>query len=249
MGKLMDITEPASITVLQVLSDYSTGSYTNCNANAVFDSWVPSNNQDPSSSTIIPCKATNGKRGDSSTCSSGLSSTSSCSGCMDSSEVLFRYLNPTYSLPTDLSLRYGSICSLNAKLNNVWNKYYKVKLTALGPTVAGNSRLTGVYPRTKTVESDISSLNSVVTPGLTNTIATINSNLASISSLTDPTYGIFGSVNCKVIGEDAERVRGTTCGTEFTKTYLTRIIVGTLSYLILVALFFLVAYISRRARW
>ena len=119
---------------------------------------------------------------------------------MDSSQVLFRYLNPTYSLSTDLGLRYGTICSFNTKLNNVWNNYYKVKLEAIGPTVGGTSRLTGVYPRTKTVETDINNLNSTVTPALTDLFTSINTNMAGISSLTDPTYGIFGGVNCSVIG-------------------------------------------------
>lgn len=189
------------MSVLEVLADYSKGSYTNCNSNTPADSWVPSNRPSPTSSTVIACTATNGNQGTALTCPSGLSSTSGgCSGCMDSSEILFRYLNPSYSLPTDLSLRYGSICSFNTKLNNVWTKYYRIKLTAIGPTVGSTSRPTGVYPRSKTVEADVNSLNSTVSPALTTTISTINSNLASISSLTDPTYGIFGSVNCKVIG-------------------------------------------------
>lgn len=151
---------------------------------------------------------------------------------MDSSELLFRYLNPAHSLPTDLSLRYGSICSFNTKLNNVWTKYYKIKLTAIGPTVGSTTRPSGVYPRAKTVETDIKNLNTTVNPALTNTISTINNNLQSISSLTDPIYGIFGSVNCKVMGEDVLRVRGTLCGSAFSHTYIMRIILGTLAYLI-----------------
>lgn len=128
LGQLMDITDTSSINVLSVLANYSKGSYTNCNSNLPADSWVPSNSQSPSSSTIISCTATNGQSGTATTCSSGVSSTSSgCSGCMDSSEVFFRYLNVANSLPTDLSLRYGSICSFNTILNNVWTNYYKIK--------------------------------------------------------------------------------------------------------------------------
>jgi hypothetical protein len=200
LGKLIDITDSSTISVLQVMADYSKGSYTNCNSNLPVDSWVPSNSQSSQSTTVIACTATNEQQGTATTCSSGVASTGSCSGCMDSSQALYRYLNPVNILPTDLSSRYGATCSFNTKLNNVWNNYYKVKLTAIGPTVGGTSQSTGVYPRTKTVETDVNSLNSTVTPALSSLFTSINTNMASISSLTDPTYGIFGGLNCSVIG-------------------------------------------------
>lgn len=168
---------------------------------------------------------------------------------MDSSQVLFRYLNVVNNLPTDLASRYGSACTLNAKLNNVWTNYYKVKLTAIGPTVGGTSSSSGVYPRTKTVETDVNNLNSTVTPALPNLFTTINTNMASISSLTNPTYGIFGGLNCSVIGEDAQRVRGTTCGTAFTHTFIIRMVTGIIAYLLLASLCFMVSFGNKHSRF
>jgi hypothetical protein len=199
LGKLMDITDNTAHSTLSSLASPTTGA-TNCNSNLAQDSWVPSNSQSSFSSFIISCTVSNGNVGNATTCPSGLSSTTSCKGCMDSSEVLFRYLNTATSLPTDLSLRYGSICSFNTKLNNVWTKYYKIKLTALGPTVGGSSRTTGVYPRTVTVKNNINTLNTTVIPTLPNTFTSINNNLAGISSLTDASYGLVAGLNCSLIG-------------------------------------------------
>ena len=126
--------------------------------------------------------------------------------------MLFRYLNVATSLPTDLQLRYGSICSFNTVLNNIWNNYYKIKETAIGPTVGSTARTTGVYPRLRQVQTDLNNLNSTVDPALPDTIAGIDSSLSVFDPLTSSTYGIFGGVNCSVIGEDAKLVRGTACG-------------------------------------
>ena len=210
LGKLMDISDSTALSVLISLATPTSGA-TNCNSNLNSDSWVPSNSQSNFSSLIINCTVSSGNTGTASTCPSGLSSTTTCKGCMDSSEVLYRYINIATSLPTDLSLRYGSICSFNTKLNNVWTKYYRTKLTALGPTVGATTSSTGVYPRAQTVKNDINTLNSTVIPALPNTFTAINNNLAGISALTDPVYGLVAGLNCSLVGEDAVRVRNTAC--------------------------------------
>lgn len=244
----MDITDPASLTVLGSLAVPGTVS-TGCNANLAGDSWVPSNGQLPQSSHIINCTVSSGNTGTATTCSSGLTSTAGgCSGCMDSSETLFRYMNTANSIPGDLATRYGSSCTFNTRLNNVWNNYYKLKTTALGPTISGTASTSGVYPRGKTVESDITTLNSTVDPGLTNLFANVNTNLAGINNLLDPTFGVIAGFNCTVLGEDALRIRGTACGNTIDHMYLTRLATGIVSYLLFAALCCIVCFGNRHAR-
>lgn len=56
-----------------------------CNANLAGDSYVPSNNQNPSPNIVISCTVNSGNVGNATTCSAGLSTTlNGCSGCMDS---------------------------------------------------------------------------------------------------------------------------------------------------------------------
>ena len=121
-------------------------------------------------------------------------------------------MNNSTGLLVDLQLRYLSTCSFATKLNNVWTNYYQVKLNALGPTVGATASTSGVYPRIKTVESDVSTLNSTVDPALASVFSNINSNLASISSVTDPVFGVLGGTNCTLIGEDVQRIQNTFCG-------------------------------------
>jgi hypothetical protein len=245
LSKLMDLTDT---TALSALTSLASPTGTNCNSNLAKDSWVPSNSQLNTSSTIISCTVASGDAGNSSTCSSGLSSTVSCKGCMDSAEVLFRYLTPSSSLPTDLSLRYGSICSFNTALNNVWTKYYKVKETAIGPTVGGTASSSGVYPRGSQVQTDISSLNSTVNPALPNLFSSITTSSASIVTLLDSNTGIVGGLNCSLVGQDAVRVINTSCSDPVDNMYLVRLATGIISYFLLVSLCCIVCFGNRHAR-
>ena len=79
----MDITDNLSLIELEQLATPSSIS-ANCNSNIGGDSYVPSNHQSQQSSFVISCTV-GGNQGNSSTCSSGLSSTNNgCFGCMDS---------------------------------------------------------------------------------------------------------------------------------------------------------------------
>ncbi len=197
LTQIIDITDFSALSVLSGLTNCNTLSYLSCNTNCKTDSWVPSN-----TGLVFPCLSFSSNRGNAATCSSGVASTSGgCSGCMDTTQALHRYVSlATGSLLIDLAIRYGAVCSFNTKLSNVWNNYYKVKAIALGPTINGVASSSGVYPRTVTVNNDVTTLTTTIGVGITTVFANVNSNLDSISDLIDPTYGLLSSLNCQVIG-------------------------------------------------
>lgn len=198
LSQIVDITDTTSINKLLALQNCNGQS--NCNTNCNNDSWVPSNSMSSPNTYNFTCSATNNNKGNSSTCSSGISSTSGgCSGCMDSAQSLFYYLTPSNNLLTDLSTRYGLTCTFNSILNNVWTNYYKLKETALGPTVGSTTSSSGVYPRASTVNTDFNTLLTRVN-ALNSTFTQINSGLGNVLTLVDPNYGLFASLNCKVLG-------------------------------------------------
>ena len=199
LSEIPDVTDSSTLTILEGLASPTSGTWSGCNSALSSDSWVPSVNQN-SSDLTINCTATNGNSGTSSTCSSGVSTTSSgCNGCMDSGQVLNHYLTGGHVLLTDLTSRYGSSCTFNSELNNVWTNYYKVKEIALGPTVGGVASSTGVLPRTVQVQTDLNTLFTQINilPTFFNSILT---NMNSINTLVDPTYGMLAGLNCSLIG-------------------------------------------------
>lgn len=195
LTQILDITDTSSLSILAGLTTCNLFSYPTCNTICSMDSWVPSNG-----GLVFPCTSFSSNRGNAATCSSGVATTAGgCSGCMDTTQALHRYVSLA-TLLSDLSLRYGVACTFNVKLYNVWNNYYKVKDIALGPTVNGVASTSGVYPRTMTVSSDVTTLTSTIAVGITTVFANVNANLNSISDLINPTYGILSSLNCQVIG-------------------------------------------------
>lgn len=166
---------------------------------------------------------------------------------MDTAQSLYYYLTPGKVLSTDLISRYGATCTFNTILNNVWTNYYKVKETALGPTVGSSSSSSGVYPRANTVNNDITSLVTKVN-ALTTTFTNINSSLTSIFTLIDPNYGLFSSINCKVIGEDLQTTVNLFCGPAYDNIYVLRLGMGIMSYFLAVSLCCLVCVGSRNSR-
>lgn len=55
----------------------------------------------------------------------------------------------------------------------------------------------------------------------------------SISSLTDPTYGMLAGLNCKIFGQDFVTFQNVICGSFFTNIYLIRLTFGIASWGIL----------------
>lgn len=60
--------------------------------------------------------------------------------------------------------------------------------------------------------------------------------MSSISSLTNPKYGLLAGLNCKVFGEDFQALENVICGTFYKNIYLLRLTVGIASYGILFAM-------------
>ena len=65
---------------------------------------------------------------------------------MDSTN-LQSIITPGSTLTTQLNTRYGSGCTFNAKMQNVWDNYFVHKNSLLGPTDTATSG-TGVLKRT-----------------------------------------------------------------------------------------------------
>ena len=132
-------------------------------------------------------------------------------------------------------------------MNNVWTNYYKIKETALGPTVGSTVSATGVYPRANTANSDFATLTTKIN-SLNTTFTNINSGLSNLMTLVNPTYGLFASLNCKVIGEDAQTAMNLWCGPAYDYLYLLRLGVGIMSYFLAVSVCCLVCVGNRNYR-
>ena len=63
--------------------------------------------------------------------------------------------------------------------------------------------------------------------GVLNTVST---GMTSISSLTDPTYGMLAGLNCKIFGQDFVTFQNVICGSFFTNIYLIRLTFGIASW-------------------
>lgn len=86
-GDVVDLDASNYAILLNVANPWSQ-SWTDCNADFTVDSWVPSNSQNVLYPTV-PCYATSGNVGNSSTCTAllGDSGGQTCGGCMDSSSL------------------------------------------------------------------------------------------------------------------------------------------------------------------
>lgn len=201
-GQISDL-DAAGFAVLSKISDPT--QYSGCsNVNFLADSWVPSNNQ-LTNVSYISCKATNGNTGNSVSCGGSVAASSaSCRGCMDTTLITNSYATQA-AFTNDLNTRYSNSCpSFVTDMGNVWTHYYSIKNTALGPT---NTKSTGsgVQYRTLYAQSLIADNTSAagVYYGLykiQGVFTSITNNLNSISTLTDPTYGLLAGLNCQVFG-------------------------------------------------
>ena len=133
-AKKLDIADTSSIAILDKLSK----SYEyNCVANGFHeDSWVPSIYQNPDD---IPCKFGLGAVADHTTCAMGdefEQRAPGCIGCIDTYGI-FKFTDTKGAVENALTLRYaGDGCKpFIQDLSNVWENYYKVKKTSIGPVL------------------------------------------------------------------------------------------------------------------
>ncbi len=54
----------------------------------------------------------------------------------------------------------------------------------------------------------------------------ISGNMSSISSLTDPTYGMLAGLNCKLFGEDFVTFQNVICGSFYNNMFMIRLTFG-----------------------
>jgi hypothetical protein len=57
-----------------------------------------------------------------------------------------------------------------------------------------------------TVKSDIDSLINTIDPALPNIFNSILTDLSDINHIIDPKYGLIAGLNCKLLGEDFQRL-------------------------------------------
>lgn len=87
-----------------------------------------------------------------------------------------------------------------------------------------------------TVKNDINLLINSIDPALPNVFNNILRDLSDISNLIDPKYGLIAGLNCKLMGEDFQRLEQATCGSIYSNIYITRLVLGISSYGILLSL-------------
>ena len=236
-GEISDL-DSTSFATLQDISNPSSSSWSSCNAAFSSDSWVPSNSQN-SSFTTIPCQVSSGNVGDTTTCTNTLTNTAgnTCAGCMDSTKL--NTIITTGNILTVLNGRYSASCTFNAPMTNIWTKYYNVRNTALGPTDTAGSG-SGVLRRALDAQAAITNTAS---PGLFYSmnqlnakISSINSSMVAINSLTDPTTGLIAGLNCLLFGEDFQRIQNVMCGSMYYNMYTMRYALGISCYGVLFAM-------------
>lgn len=117
-GKRLDFNSPLDVTILNRLSDHTTG----C-GDPLFatDSWIPST----AASSAITCKGfTNPATNAQCTTVTMRNAASGCSGCMDA-QNLFKNLAGT--IAADLAVRYPNCGTWIGELTNVNTKFYSLK--------------------------------------------------------------------------------------------------------------------------
>jgi hypothetical protein len=172
------------------------------------DSWVPSNSQDTSYSTAVSCKVSSGNTGERVNCDANYATIvaqATCGGCMDATQLLSEQTLVT-GVVSGIKSRYSATCAFANILGNAWNNYYSPKFTALGyPQVVATGSQQGVMLRVRNLLPTIND-TTVATSAFKSIddfksrVNTISTNLATISSLTDPTYGMLAGLNCKLFG-------------------------------------------------
>jgi len=129
MGVTPDITDGDSLAALLAVTKMQ--DFTGCPASPV-DSYVPS----MSNTTSIGCSIT-ASTVDSTSCTSAanfLSGAAGCVGCIDTSSILNAYytgLTQGQWKTNVLDPKYGAGCTWTTYFGNVWDNYYRVKLTEM----------------------------------------------------------------------------------------------------------------------
>ena len=199
-GQVVDL-DTTNFNILKNMANPA--AFSGCSGTFATDSWVPSNNQNSSYPTI-PCQSSTGLTGDLTTCTNTLANNgaNTCAGCYDS--TMLNTLIGTGSISGALTGRYGG-CTFVGEMTNVWTTYYEAKRTILGTTdtLATGS---GVLHRAEVANDKI--LNATVGSGgvfeaidaIGTLFGNINTAMASINAMIDPTYGLVAGLNCLVFG-------------------------------------------------
>ena len=242
-GDISDL-DTTNNNILAGLSDptNSTGN-SGCNSTFTTDSWVPSNAQNSSYSSAVSCKVSTGFSGALSNCDSAyatIGASSACKGCMDTTQLL-THQSSAANLITALNNRYTSGCAFNTLLGNAWTNYFTIKYTNLGFPTAKTQVVGSVMYRVQQLAPTINDTtnNASVFKSIDNfrtLLDTVNTNLASVNSLTDPTYGMLAGLNCKLFGEDFVNMQNVICGSFYNNIYIIRLTFGIAAWGILFAM-------------
>jgi hypothetical protein len=115
------------------------------------------------------------------------------------------YISSAATLTGYLDSRYSNTCTFNAIMGNIWTNYFNVKNSALNPTNTGVG--VGVLGRATAASTKIQDTTIIGGGGvfgalnIMNTLFTsMKTNMNSISTLTDPNYGLLAGLNCAVFG-------------------------------------------------
>lgn len=239
IGRYTDLPDTASKDILNNIANRSI--YGGC-ANALFplDSWVPNT---MSNQTTVPCTISGGNTGTTTPCSGNFASgAGTCNGCMDTYELFYNNASGA-AVATSLATRYGAVgaCgTFNSDLGNVWTNYYTVLKTMIGAPIAagsGNAAAgTGVYARAKTAQTSTTTLIGYVNTNITTLFSNTMTSVTSLTSILDPTYGVIAGLNCRLFGEDFNRILNTMCVSMFNAMYISRLTIGIASWGILFSL-------------
>lgn len=132
---------------------------------------------------------------------------------MDTTQLLNQYTTAA-GVSGAITGKYGAGCAFANVLGNIWTNYFGIKKSILGCSTAATSAAavsagcsagTNVQIRIKNAKTQITDTTSTTSVyysidqfrGIVNTV---NTNLATIQSLTDPTYGMLAGLNCKLFG-------------------------------------------------
>lgn len=123
---------------------------------------------------------------------------------MDTTQLL-TYPASSAALVTTLNNRYTAACAFNTLLGNAWTNYFHIKYVNLGFPKAKTQVVGTVMYRLQQLAPTINDTtqNNSVYASIDNfraVLNTVNTNLASVNSLTDPTYGMMAGLNCKLFG-------------------------------------------------
>ena len=150
---------------------------------------------------------------------------------MDSSSL--ETIITTGNINTELNGRYGTTCTFNTPLSNIWTNYYNIKRTVLGGPNGATTPGT-VLKRATDAKLAIESTASGGVFAALNTMNTIftnfNTSLSSINRLIDARTGLIAGLNCHLFGEDLQRIPNILCGSMFNNFYILRYALGTSCY-------------------